>query len=65
MWDILTKDYLQTLNTKKAQKRIQRATVPGSIVVFHDSEKAEKQLKILLPEYIQFLQKEGFKMEVL
>ncbi len=65
MWDVLTKDYLQTLNTKKAQKRIQRATMPGSIIVFHDSEKAEKQLKTLLPEYLKFLQKEGFKMEVL
>ena len=65
MWDILTKDYLKTLNIKRAQKRIQKATRPGSIIVFHDSEKAENQLKQLLPEYLQFLQSEGYRMEVL
>lgn len=65
MWDVLTKDYLPQLNTYKAQKRIQKATRSGSIIVFHDSEKAEKNLKILLPEYLQFLRAEGYKMEVL
>jgi len=65
MWDILTKDYLKTLNISRAQKRIRKATRPGSIIVFHDSEKAEKQLKQLLPEYLQFLQSEGYRMEVL
>ena len=65
MWDILTKDYLKTLNISRAQKRIRKATRPGSIIVFHDSEKAEKQLKQLLPEYLRFLQSEGYRMEVL
>jgi len=65
MWDILTKDYLPRLNTNRAQKRIQKATRPGSIIVFHDSEKAEKNLKILLPEYLQFLKSEGYLMKLL
>jgi peptidoglycan/xylan/chitin deacetylase (PgdA/CDA1 family) len=65
MWDILTKDYLPRLNTKSAQKRIQKATRPGSIVVFHDSEKAVNNLKILLPEYLQFLKQEGYQMKTL
>jgi peptidoglycan/xylan/chitin deacetylase (PgdA/CDA1 family) len=65
MWDVLTKDYLRSLNTKRAQPRIQKATNSGSIIVFHDSENAEKNLKALLPEYLQFLKSEGYKMEVL
>ena len=65
MWDVLTKDYLKIQNTKRAQKRIQRDTTAGSIAVFHDSDKAEKNLKALLPEYLKFLKKEGYKMEVL
>lgn len=65
MWDVLTKDYLKNLNIKRAQRSIQKATEPGSIIVFHDSEKAEKQLKQLLPEYLQFLKKEGYEMKVL
>lgn len=65
MWDILTKDYLKTLGVNRAQRRIQRLTTPGSVVVFHDSEKAEKNLKALLPEYLRFLKKEGYQMNVL
>lgn len=65
MWDVLTKDYLKTLNVSKAQRRIQRNTSSGSIIVFHDSEKAKKNLKELLPEYLQFLKREGYKMKAL
>ena len=65
MWDVLTKDYLKGLNTKKAQKRIQRATKTGSIIVFHDSIKANLNLKVLLPDYLQFLAKEGYEMRAL
>ena len=65
MWDILTKDYLPRLNRSRALRRIKRQTEPGSIIVFHDSEKAENNLKVLLPEYLKFLKSEGYKMEVL
>ena len=65
MWDVLTKDYWPSLNTKRALARIKRQTRSGSIVVFHDSEKAEQNLKAMLPQYLQFLKAEGYKMEVL
>lgn len=65
MWDVLTKDYLPMLSTSKALRRIKRQTEAGSVIVFHDSEKAENNLKALLPEYLMFLKKEGYKMEVL
>ena len=65
MWDVLTKDYLKGLDVNQAQKRIQKDTVCGSIVVFHDSKKAEENLRALLPKYLQFLKSEGYRMEVL
>ena len=65
MWDNISKDYLKIQNTKIAQRRIQKDTHSGSIIVFHDSEKAEKNLKALLPEYLQFLKAEGYQMQVL
>jgi peptidoglycan/xylan/chitin deacetylase (PgdA/CDA1 family) len=65
MWDVLTKDYLKMSNRKYAMRRIKRATTSGSIIVFHDSEKAEKNLKALLPKYLEFLKEEGYKMETL
>jgi peptidoglycan/xylan/chitin deacetylase (PgdA/CDA1 family) len=65
MWDVLTKDYLPRLNIKRALKRIKKATKPGSIIVFHDSVKAETNLKAMLPDYLKFLEEEGYKISVL
>lgn len=65
MWDVLSRDYLKRLDANVAQRRIRRKTVDGSIAVFHDSEKAEKNLKMLLPEYLSFLKDEGYKMDKL
>ena len=65
MWDVLTKDYLPRLNVKRALKRIKKVTKPGSIIVFHDSVKAETNLKVMLPDYLKFLEEEGYKISVL
>ena len=65
MWDVLTKDYLPRLNEKRTLKRIKKATKPGSIIVFHDSVKAETNLKAMLPDYLKFLEEEGYKISVL
>ena len=65
MWDVLSKDYLKRLNVKRALKRIKKATKPGSIIVFHDSVKAETNLKAMLPNYLKFLEEERYKMSVL
>lgn len=65
MWDVLSKDYLPGLKTARALNRIKKNTEKGSIVVFHDSEKAEKNLKFLLPKYLQFLSNKGVNMQKL
>ncbi len=65
MWSVLSKDYLPNLNCSKALKRICKATKPGSIIVFHDSIKAEAQLRQLLPAYLQYCAQQGFSMQVL
>ena len=65
MWSVLSKDYLGSLDCKKALKRICKQTKPGSIIVFHDSEKAENQLKQLLPPYLNYCSKMGFEMKAL
>lgn len=65
MWDVLTYDFQAGLKTGDALQRIRKATRPGSIVVFHDSLKAEPQLRILLPAYLDFLRSEGYVMRAL
>ncbi len=65
MWDVLTCDYEQDLDTDKALKNILRSIKPGSIVVFHDSLKAQKQLQILLPKVLQHLAINGYTFKTL
>lgn len=60
-WSIISRDYYNGLNQKKALKALKRHTKPGSIVVFHDSEKAWENLKFLLPEYLEFLKESKLK----
>ena len=65
MWSVLSRDYLGNLDCKKALRRICRQTKPGSIIVFHDSEKAENQLRQMLPPYLEYCKKQGFEMKAL
>lgn len=60
MWSLLSWDYIPKLNLSRALKMLKKNTAPGSIVVFHDSEKANGNLKVLLPAYLEFLTKNGF-----
>jgi peptidoglycan-N-acetylglucosamine deacetylase len=65
MWSLISCDYLKNLNNIESLKILMKKTKGGSVVVFHDSEKAEKNLKILLPLYLQFLNDKGFNCIVL
>jgi peptidoglycan-N-acetylglucosamine deacetylase len=60
MWDVLSLDYNKSLRTEKCLKNSIAATRPGSIVVFHDSLKAERNLVYTLPRYIEHFLESGF-----
>lgn len=55
MWDVLSYDFDKKVDAEVALNEIKKATRPGSVVVFHDSYKAEKNLRLLLPGYLDFL----------
>jgi peptidoglycan-N-acetylglucosamine deacetylase len=52
MWDVLSRDYDKGLSPEKCLRNTIAATRPGSIIVFHDSLKAEKNLVYTLPRFI-------------
>lgn len=60
MWDILTRDYEADLSIFKAFEAFTKAIKSGSIIVMHDSEKAEKQMLTLLPMILEYGRKQGF-----
>lgn len=62
MWSLLSADFDRSLDPELSIRQLKKHTRPGSIVVFHDSVKASENLKNILPEYLDFLKKEGMEM---
>jgi peptidoglycan/xylan/chitin deacetylase (PgdA/CDA1 family) len=62
MWDVLSIDYNAGLSGERVLQNVTRNVKPGSIIVFHDSEKAAQNLYYALPRTIEFLKQEGYSM---
>lgn len=60
MWDVLSRDYNAKLDQEKCLKNAITLTDSGSIIVFHDSLKAEKNLKRVLPRVLKYYSDQGF-----
>lgn len=65
MWDVLTHDYDRAKSPEACLGNSIRATRPGSIVVFHDSLKAERNMTYALPRYIAHFLNKGYTFNVL
>ena len=65
MWDVLSYDFDPTISVEKCLENVISNTEQGSIIVFHDSLKAEKNLKYALPKAIQILKNRGFVFDVI
>ncbi len=59
MWDVLSADFDQHISKEKCLENVLENTKNGSIIVLHDSVKAEKNMKYVLPKILEhFSQKE-------
>ncbi|GAB4198586.1 MAG: polysaccharide deacetylase family protein [Thermoflexibacter sp.] len=65
MWNVLSGDFDQKLAEEKCLKKTIQYTKVGSIVIFHDSRKAKKNLYYTLPRYLEYFSKQGFRFEKL
>jgi peptidoglycan-N-acetylglucosamine deacetylase len=65
MWDVLTCDFDVKLNGETCLKLALEHTRNGSIIVFHDSEKAAPRMLYALPKYIETMLRDGWKFEVI
>jgi peptidoglycan/xylan/chitin deacetylase (PgdA/CDA1 family) len=65
MWDILSKDYNKAILPKTILNNVLNNLKPGSIIVFHDSEKAKKNVLAVLPLLLQNLKQQGYAMEAI
>ncbi|MBC7875361.1 MAG: polysaccharide deacetylase family protein [Ferruginibacter sp.] len=60
MWDILPGDFDQSVSKEKCLDRVTYKAGQGSIIVFHDSEKAFPCLEYVLPRVLQFFNEKGY-----
>jgi len=63
MWDVLSIDYNASLEGDRVLQNVIRNVKPGSIIVFHDSEKAADNLCFALPRTLEYLQEHGYRMK--
>ncbi len=56
MWDVLSGDFDQKVSKEKCLNNVLKNIQPGSIVVFHDSEKATEKMLFALPKVLDFIQ---------
>jgi peptidoglycan/xylan/chitin deacetylase (PgdA/CDA1 family) len=61
MWDILSRDYSRTVSRRGCVRNVVKHLRPGSIIVFHDSLKAQRNLKYALPRVLEILQNEQYE----
>lgn len=65
MWDIISYDFDANTSEEKCLENVLNNVESGSIIVFHDSVKAERNMKYTLPKTLEFLKEKGFVCEKL
>jgi len=65
MWDVLSQDYDRKRSPEWCAQAVIRHGRPGSIVVFHDSIKAQQNALGALPQVLEHFTREGYGFRVL
>jgi peptidoglycan-N-acetylglucosamine deacetylase len=65
MWSVLSGDFDTNVSKEKCLQNVVSNTKAGSIVVFHDSEKAFLRMEYVLPQILRFFSEKGYRFEKL
>lgn len=65
MWDVLSGDYDQSISKEIVLHKSIQHTEAGSIVLFHDSIKASKNMMYALPQFLEHFSEQGFTFDKL
>ena len=65
MWDVLSGDFDPYLSPEACLENVLENTQPGSIVVLHDSLKADAKLRFVLPRLLEHFSGLGYRFEAL
>ena len=65
LWDVITRDYDVSLSEEQVFNIAKKYTRNGSIVVFHDSAKAEKNMRYAFPKAVKYWLENEYTFEKL
>ena len=65
MWNVLSGDFDHNVTKEKCAQNVLRNAQAGSIVVFHDSEKAFSRLEYALPETLKYFSGKGYNFKAI
>ena len=65
IWDVMCGDYDPASSPGLCYERIRRYAVPGSVIVFHDSEKTTGKVPYILEQTLKDYGKRGYRFEKL
>jgi peptidoglycan-N-acetylglucosamine deacetylase len=65
LWDVLSADFDRSIAPQRCLQNVLRHTGDGSIIVLHDSLKAETNLRYVLPLLLSALKERGYALECL
>lgn len=65
MWDVLSGDFDRNLTPENCTLNVINNSKQGSIVVFHDSEKAFPRMKEALPAILKYFSTKGYRFEAI
>ncbi len=65
LWDVLSYDWDRSVSEETCLKNVTSAAKEGSIIVFHDSVKASRNLKYVLPKVLDYYGKKGYEFKAI
>jgi len=63
MWSVLSGDFDVAITPEQCSENVLKNAESGSVVVFHDSEKAYERLKFALPAVLKYFSEKGYQFE--
>lgn len=65
MWDLISCDYDSRFSPAEVLRNVTEYVRPGSIITFHDSIKAKRNLKEALPAAITWMKEQGYSFKAI
>lgn len=63
LWDVLSWDFKPEITPEKCLQNVLKNAKPGSIIVFHDSKKAFRNMSHVLPKVLKEFSEKGFQFD--